>query len=258
MEKRKLKNVTMNEKTAFVMGGGRFGAKALRFLRSRGYRVLVADVNSCCRARAEAEVHATVLDVVDSLADGQAAFIQGDAVQLLLALLEFKVPDLVVTAIPGNAVAKLVAETLKKRGYRLKPYRKAVPQVLDNIPKSLVSFVDDASAVVVISYMPPQMRCRENCMPPKQVCASTGRPKLAPMDRLLRFSVYGLTDVSAVLTSRQLTGGVGAIDGKELFELLQRLEDIRESFTLALGTACDCHGIINLFKLQDNSRMHRG
>jgi len=157
---------------------------------------------------------------------------------------------LVVTAIPGNAAAKVVKSWLSKRGYKLEPYRTVIPRVLENIPKSLVSFVDEDSAVIVVSYMPSHMRCRENCMPPKDFCASTGRPKLTSMDKLLEFSVYNLMDTSTIFRSRQLTGGLGAIDGKELHSLLKRLETVHKTFTLAIGTACDCHGILNLTKVK--------
>jgi len=237
-------------KLAFVMGGGKFGTNALKYLKAKCCEVLVADVNPDCTAKSEVTVQAAALDVTDSLADGQAAFIVGDAVELLLALLETKVPDLVVTAIPGNAVAKVVESWLSKLGCKLEPYRTVIPRILENIPKSLVSFVDENSAVIVVSYMPPHMRCRENCMPPKDVCASTGRPKLASMDKLLRFSIYNHADASIIFRSIQLTGGLGAIDGKDLYSLLKRLDCLNKPFTLAIGTACDCHGILNLTEVK--------
>ncbi len=237
-------------KLVFVMGGGNFGTKALKYLKAKAAKVLVADINPYCMAKSEVTIQAAGLDVADSLVDGQAAFLVGDAVELLLSLLETKVPDLVVTAIPGNAAAKVVESWLSKLGYKLEPYRTVIPRVLENIPKSLVSFVDEDSAVIVVSYMPSHMRCRENCMPPKDFCASTGRPKLTSMDKLLKFSVYNLMDTSTIFRSRQLTGGLGAIDGKELYSLLKRLDNLNKPYTLAIGTACDCHGILNLTKVK--------
>jgi hypothetical protein len=255
MVKKELKIMSQNcmmlkGKLVFVMGGGNFGTKALKYLKAEDAKVLVADLNPDCMAKSEVDVQTADLDVADSLVDGQTAFLVGDAVELLLALLGTKVPDLVVTAIPGNAAAKVVAGWLSKRGYKLEPYRKVIPRVLENIPKSLVSFVDEDSAVIVVSYMPSHMRCRENCVPPKDFCALTGRPKLASMDKLLEFSVYNLMDTSTILRSRQLTGGLGAIDGKELYSLLKRLETLHKTLTLAIGTACDCHGILNLTKVK--------
>ncbi len=241
--------VVLKGKLVFVMGGGKFGTRALRYLKAKGAKVLVVDVNSNCTASSEVDVQAAGFSVLDFLADGQAAFLVGDAVDLLLGLMETKVPDLVVTAIPSNAVAKVVEGWLAKRGIKLEVHRKVIQKVLENIPKSLVSVVDEYSGVIVVSYMPSYMRCRENCMPPKDVCASTGRPKLASMDKLLEFGVYNNVDASAILMSRQLTGGLGAIDGKELHSLLKRLENLNKPYTLAIGTTCDCHGILNLAKV---------
>jgi hypothetical protein len=235
---------------AYVMGGGKFGTEALRYLKANGAKVLVADLNPKCKAKTEADIETATVNVRGSLKNGQAAFLVGDAVEHLLDILEADVPDWVVTAIPSNAVAKVVAAWLSKGGYKLEPYQDIIQQVLSNIPESLVSFVNKENAVIVVSYMPPHMRCREKCMPPKDFCASTGRPKLTSMDKLLDFSVYSLTDLSGILKSEQLTGGLGAIKGNQLFSLLKKLEKRQqESFTLAVGTACDCHGIINIFKV---------
>jgi len=235
-------------KLVFVMGGGKFGTNALRYLKDKGAKVLVVDLKPYCEASSEVDVLGADLGVSDSLGDGQAAFLVGDAVDLLVALLENTVPDRVVTAIPGNAVAKVVEVWLAKRGVKLEPYLEVIPKVLENIPESLVSFIDYVCGVIVVSYMPSDMRCRENCLPPKNVCASTGRPKIASMDKILEFSVYDLTDVSGILCSPQLTGGLGAINGNELCSLLKRLANIHRPYTLAIGTACDCHGIVNLAK----------
>jgi hypothetical protein len=243
------KDCQVKDKFAYVMGGGKFGTEALRYLRSNGAKVLVADLNPACTAKTEVDIETATAEVRDSLKNGQAALVVGDAVEHLLDILEVDVPDLVVTAIPSNAVAKVVTSWLSKFGYKLEHYQKVIQEVLKNIPESLVSFVNKESATIVVSYMPPHMQCRENCMPPKDFCASTGRPKLASMHKLLDFSVYGLTDLSGILESKQLTGGLGAINGSQLFSLLKKLEKRQESFTLAVGTACDCHGIINMFKV---------
>ena len=241
--------VLLRDKRVLVMGGGRFGANALEYLTANNAQVLVTDLNPDCTASSKVDVEAADLGALNSLANGQSALLVGDAVDSLLVLLETTVPDLVVTAIPGNAVARLVEKWSSKRGYKFEPYPQAVSKVLENIPTSLVSFVNEPSAVIVVSYMPSNMRCRDGCMPPKGFCATTGRPKLAPMNKLLEFAAYNNTDFSRILWSRDLTGGLGAIDGKELFSLLKRLEAHRKSFTLSIGTACDCHGILNHVKI---------
>ena len=238
-------------KHVFVMGGGKFGTNAVRYLKAQLAKVLVVDINPDCLAREEVDIVIDDLKVLPCMIEGRAALYVDDAVDVLEMLLSGKAPSLVVTAIPGNAVAKLVVGWFTKRGFAVEAYGEAAAGVLENLPKSLVSFVDKKQGIIVVSYMPAGSRCRDNCLPPKGVCASTGRPKLAPMNKLLELSVYNQFDHSTILDSKQLTGGLGAIQGKELSSLLKQLENLDKPCTLAIGTACDCHGVINLLKISD-------
>jgi hypothetical protein len=243
-------NYNIANKLVFVMGGGKFGTNALKYLQDQGAKVVVVDVNPECLASSEVDFVSDKLNVFASLESGQSALVVGDAVELLLSALKQRSLDLIVTAIQGNAVAKVAELHVTNKGMKFEPYRDVVSEVLKNVPESLVSFVDENSGVVVVSYMPSDLRCRKNCVPPRGVCAVTGRPKLATMDRLLVFSVFGLTDMSGVLVSKQLTGGLGAIEGKELDALLKKLDKISGPCTLAVGTACDCHGVLNLARVK--------
>jgi phosphoglycerate dehydrogenase-like enzyme len=67
--------MTLRGKLVFVMGGGNFGTRALKYLTAKGCKVLVADVNVDCMARSEVAAQAAALDVADSLEDGQPLFL---------------------------------------------------------------------------------------------------------------------------------------------------------------------------------------
>jgi voltage-gated potassium channel Kch len=180
----------LSGKNVLVLGGGKFGTNALRYLKQNGTRVLVVDIDPECVAGHEADVLATDSGALFCLRNGESALVVADAIEVLGNMLDLgSVPDLVFTAIPGNVVAKLAVLILGKRGFEVKAYSNGVPEVLDNVPKSLVSFVDKDAGFVVASYMLPDERCRENCLPPHGVCAVTGRPKLAPMNLVLEFGV---------------------------------------------------------------------
>ena len=62
--------VVLKSKLVFVMGGGKFGTRALRYLKAKAAKVLVADVNSNCTAISEVDVQAAELCISNSLADG--------------------------------------------------------------------------------------------------------------------------------------------------------------------------------------------
>jgi hypothetical protein len=242
-------NYSIKGKQVLIMGGGKFGTRALTYFKNKCAKVLVVDLNSNCIASSHVDIESDDIRVYDSLKPGQSAFLAGNAVHLLDEMIICtKIPNLIVTSIPGNAIAKVCSIWLSKRGIILEPKKEAIPALLQNIPESLVSFVDQDSASIVVSYMPFGISCKENCFPPDNMCAKTGRPKICSMDKLLEFAVYDIVDVSCILLSRQLTSGLGAIQGKDLISKLNRIGQIKSDSTLALGTACDCHGILNLFK----------
>ncbi len=129
-------------KLTFVMGGGKFGTNALKYLKNKGVKVLVVDINPECMAKSQADIQTDNPDIFGSLMNGQAAFIQGNAIDILIQLLEHKIPDLIVTAIPGNAVAKIVESWLSKQDIKLEPNKELLLKVVENIPRSLVSVAD--------------------------------------------------------------------------------------------------------------------
>ena len=241
-------NLRVRNKLAFVMGGGKFGTNALKYLKDNGATVLVVDLDSNCKAISEVDIFGKDLNVLNILNPGQSAFLVGDAGELLVSLLDTVIPELIVTAIPGNSIARVIKFWLAKCNIELKPYSVIVQKVLKNIPQSLVLFVDEPLGIIVTSYMPSNMRCKENCMPPMNCCALTGRPKFASMTKILEFSVFENTDIYEILNSQQLTGGLGAINGNDLVNLLKKLNNIRKSTTLAIGVACNCHGILNFYE----------
>ena len=230
------------------MGGGKFGTNALRYLKTKGAKVLVVDINPNCKAQPEADIQADSLDVWSSLENGLPAFLCGDAYKLLLDLYETSVPDFVVTAIQGNTIANTVQNWFTKKGYNTEPYIIGVPEVLDNLPKSMV-FVKEKSAFIAASYMYSDKRCKTNCPAPKKLCALTRRPKPASMEYLLKFAVFGVADHCILFSSPLLTAGLGAIKGPDLCPLFKQLEAYPKPCIIALGTACDCHGVVSLIKI---------
>jgi len=65
----------------------------------------------------------------------------------------------------------------------------------------------------------------------------------------LKFGAFEVTDHCVLMSSPQITGGLGAINGNDVYSLFKQLENFPKPFTLALGTACNCHGVISLIKI---------
>lgn len=92
--------------------------------------------------------------------------------------------------------------------------------------------------------------CPDNCPEPKGYCTHTGLPRPRIMYRYLAEWGRKHSFDTTVIRSRQLAPGVGGYPAKDVFAFLDHLRaghDPGQQFLL--GTACKCHGVINLFKL---------
>ena len=59
--------MVLKGKLVFVMGGGKFGTRAIGYLKAKGAKVLVVDINPDCMVSSEVDVQAAELVALDSL-----------------------------------------------------------------------------------------------------------------------------------------------------------------------------------------------
>ena len=229
----------------FIAGGGRFGSLAAKFFEQRGdVKVLLVDVRQDCPARRYAGLIAASLDCLDFRRG--VNMLVSDAVEALTELLERGVvPELVVPTVPGHFAGKVFKNCLERRGFTVAPSKRLLEEALRRLPRDVELYVDEASSVIVCSYMPFDKRCKTPC-PQPAVCPVTKRRREKPMFDLLRGAADA--DVVFILRSTLLTANVGAFSGRELVEALDECVR-RGGCTAAVGTACKCHGIINFFEV---------
>jgi hypothetical protein len=265
------------------VGGGFFGAKAVKRVKEKGAKVVVIDSNAECTARElcdeeiEIRIKKDVLDIdIDTIIESlswQTLLLVGDGIEVLKAILIKTVPKLIVPAIPGNLMGKLTKTWLKRGGITVKEDGSVLGEILEGIPRRLVLAGNKEEGVLISSYMPEGKMCKIECDEPK-ICPVTGVEKPAPMHAVLRFCVAsgGLdSDVEykykyhcRILISRLIggVGGAGGIAGTEVIDALKYFElafstnkEKDRKDILAVGTACSCHGILNLFSMQDEDEM---
>ena len=56
-------------------------------------------------------------------------------------------------------------------------------------------------------------------------------------------------EVLRIFLSRQFDGA-GGVPGAEVKKALKYLASLTPPYSLAIGTSCHCHGILNLFKVE--------
>ena len=217
---------TMSNKTALVIGGGNFGAKACRFFKKQNARIILVDNDPDCKAK----------EFV-----AKEDFILKDAKNAWDLALELK-PDFIVPTYAEHTCGKWIREY-----FHLRPLSDSISDVTKRLPQSLFLGCDEPNARLIFSYMTRGKLCLEECPHLTEECVLTREPRPAPLYKLLEYAVFGLFDCAKIFASEQMAPGVGAIKASEFLEFMKEIE-IKRPKTLAVGTACLCHGVLNLFR----------
>lgn len=244
-------SIPLEGRLVVVAGGGHFGAKAVEYAKKAGARVVILDTDPDCAAAWFANwtfrtfENGTLFD----LRGGTAALFVQDAVDSLLLLLRTMTPDYIAPALPGHLTGWVMERWLRSRGLRANPAPKAAKKVAAAMPEGTVLQTDAKNGVVVTSHMPLGSRCRVPCQQPPDRCATTGRAKAGPMHDLLARAAVENADLSRVLVSRLLGPEAGCFGGPGLASLIADAGRLSPPYTLAVGTSCGCHGIMNVFRV---------
>ncbi|AGK61094.1 hypothetical protein Asulf_01093 [Archaeoglobus sulfaticallidus PM70-1] len=201
-----------------VYGGGRYGSDAVEYLISEKKQFIVIDENPNCLANTKFKLE-------------QGRFVQGGIKELMDILERFEVERLFPTA-PIHLSAAILMEKLE-----LEVWFEGINRVLSGIPAKII--VSSGKGSVVVSYNRDKL-CKRNCESP-DICPVTGILKPCPMYRLLSFAI----DDGFVVKSHQVKPGLGALNGKEIHEMLEWAEDRDE---IVVATACRCHGVVTALK----------
>ena len=219
-------NTPLANKTVLVIGGGNYGTKACRYFKEQQARVILVDNDPACKARGLVPGSDFILK------DAQGAW------DLVLTLS----PDFIVPTSAGNTCGKWIGNY-----FGFKPLTDSVAAVTKRLPQSVCLGYDEPNAALIFSYMTRGKLCREDCPHPPTECALTHEPRPAPLTTLLEYAVFGLFDCAKIFVSEQMAPSVGAINASDFLALMREIET-KKPKTLAVGTACRCHGILNLFR----------
>ncbi|MBA3012087.1 MAG: NAD-binding protein [Proteobacteria bacterium] len=204
----------------WIIGSGRFGLRAARYLLRQDKRFQVVLVDSDPGKLDPAKG----LDCIKVHADGIA--------YLDAHLNSWDLPDWIVPALPVHLAWEWCRRQLGAA--MMRPV-----QVSSQIERQLPNPMRGPDGNIYVSHA--NFICPANCDEPHDVCTVTQEPRKQEMYRLLsrlRFENFS----SLVIQSRQLGPGVGGYAPKALFLLLEKIKAVNGPFLLS--TACRCHGVI--------------
>jgi len=219
-------NKFMDNKTALVIGGGTYGTKACRYFQAQKARVILVDNDPACKAQGLVAKSDFVLQ------DAQSAW------DLVLKLK----PDFIVPTCSSHTCGQWI-----KEHFHLTPLSDSISNVTRRLPQSLFLGCDEPNARLIFSYMTGGKLCREDCPHPPAECFLTREPRPAPLYNLLEYGIFELFDCAKIFVSEQMAPSVGAIKASDFLAFVRETET-KKPKTLAVGTACRCHGVLNLFR----------
>ena len=235
------------------LGGGYWGAEGARIAKNNRANAIVIDKDPDCVAREVADIVIAEQELRKLDIEG-VAFCVGDAVKALLGILKITTPAWIVPAIKGGFGGQLTERWLTTKSVEVIRSGKLVNSALQGLPPKLIFSTDRRSGTLISSYMPEGIKCKPDCSVKSdrsvsQKCPVTGRRKISPMYELVEFSVCEVVNHYKIFATKQL-GGIGGIPGSEIKEALEDVYKLHPPYSLAIGTACRCHGLVNFFEVR--------
>jgi len=259
----------------FIMGAGKFGKIALNYSLIQDYStIILIDENIDAADDIKAEriedtkeflrIYQKIIDrSIKKLhnKDQKIYFIRG-GLELLSLIFTFGIPELFIPVIPVHIMGKLVLNYLSVYFYGKKILKTQIEddyysEVIKKIPAEILLTEERASGLITLSYAKLDEICPSNCIGKEGYCSYFKRIKPETVTKI----VQNLSKIF-VIESHQIRAGLGGLYGAEikniLVELLEYADITRKSRVssnelrnFGISTTCNCHGVLNLFSLDD-------
>lgn len=211
------------QKTAWVIGGGRFGRRAVGALRKSDPNGDIVVVDKEPLRNLPSNIELICADGIDWFTEH---FLPNTCV------------DKIIPALPLH----LVADWIKKK---LANERRTVrsEEILDKHLHHFPHPMRISPSRIVMSHA--DFICPPNCSEPDDICTYTQERRPISLHHILEIIQIG-DFVPLIIQSRQFAPGVGGYFPEDLWGLLHRTKQ-KPGTPLLIGTACKCHGIVDGF-----------
>ncbi len=256
-------------KIFIIIGGGKFGLKALEYSIRQGYVTILVDYDPSCSARKYAdkkleEVAQLMYLLKHESKKNWVYFLNRDA-SVLYYLLKEITPEFVVPTAPVQIIGALITQFLKANLIDFVKDVKASKEFVETLNKDLILSVNPSEAYICLSYAKEGEICPDNCLGPENLCPTFNRKKPITLTQYLSdsFQQNSIIEIkgedpikiSALVQSEQIAPGLGGIRGENIKWIYKKLNENLELFQtknweIAIATSCNCHAIVNFYKKQ--------
>ncbi len=243
-----------------IAGGGQFGTRAADYFESKGIRPLLVDQDAKCQA---AKRHNAIINPKNLIKElGRETH---DPVVVNAEIIDFirKFNDLIgpkpcflVPAVPIHLMGKLFSEWSEPFSSYFEGSTRAIDEILQCLEESDPRYwvqCNPSVGIAFTSFAPAGKTCPASCKGQLDYCHHRGETTREPLYSLLRGCQNRLPPNAQawIFESIQLAPGVGGIpwgEIKKFFAWMSGLNANNLPQRVIVGTACNCHGVINEFQ----------
>ncbi len=249
-----------------IAGGGKFGLKAIDFIKKNNFKTVLIDSDPNCFAAEFASKRFDTLEDFNlhlkDLKDGEIYFLNTD-ILIVLDLIEELNPKYIIPVVPVHLMASFITSFLLRSSIILTPNNNLTEDFLEHIDPELLLNQMNEEGVVYLSYAKIDEICPDNCSGPISYCPNFKREKPKTITQYLT-SYYGtfnsvnikkeeISEIIIINESYQLMPGLGGLKGNDIRDILKVLRDnmdflSHQKFDMVIATTCNCHGVINFYK----------
>jgi len=255
--------MVQDSKFLIIVGGGKFGKKALDHAKKHKYTTILIDIDPDCYCAKDTDK--TLNDIselsIRKLSPGKSYFLNQD-IEIIYKLLPVLNPEYIIPVVPVHLMAQLVISLLSENKIKTSPNKGLSEHLNSKGNQELIISHNSEQGVVYLSHAKIDEICPDNCAGPLNYCPNFKRDKDITITQYLKDFYYTneifkiekteIVNITIIIESEQLEVGLGGLKGKEINLLLKELNNNIELLntqkcTIIVATTCNCHGVVNFY-----------
>ncbi len=251
-----------------VIGGGKFGKKALEFGIKNESQSLLIDINPNCIASELVNEKFTkqeeLLSKINEINPKDVFFLIHENPDLESLINAFN-PDYIIPVLPIHLMASIISFKFNKLGILLVADKILSKIFVETANSNLILNYNSEKGIVLLSYAKAGEVCPDKCLGPLNYCPNFKREKPITITQHVKEILSNINGMeneiklinhyNYIIESEQLKSGLGGLNGNEVKTILDDINNNIEVFknkiyTISIATTCNCHGIINFFTIQ--------
>ena len=256
--------------TILIVGGGKFGIKAIEYSRENNETAIIIDKNPQCQAIKFVDKEFKNFDnfkrAIGDLNKYRTCFIQQN-VEIINELFPLIKISHVIPVIPIHLMVYIITTFFSNYSINFIPEKEGFNKFVRMNNRDLILSSNIEKGIIYLSHAKQDEICPDDCFGPPNYCPHFKREKKITITHYLR-EFFDMDDylkieeddelmINIILESYQLKAGLGGLLASEVINILAILKEkisiiSQKTCKLIIGTTCNCHGVLNFLEKKND------